>query len=191
MANIPDAKKRRILRAARRLLIRRGFSEIILDDVARSAGVAKGTLFLHYENKEELVSAVFADMVDQLGSILDQLRNSGRKGRPLLKETIRTILVHFDKNHDFVSRFCVGRRTQKELIGKLSENMKRLAAVLRLCGGDGVLDCSDMELAAGALFGLCRSTIFHRILTGRNPPLAGRVREVEKIFLYGAAGKKR
>ena len=47
----PDSTKRRILEAARRLLVERGAEGVVLDDVAKRAGVAKGTLFLHYKNK--------------------------------------------------------------------------------------------------------------------------------------------
>ncbi|MDE1977667.1 MAG: TetR/AcrR family transcriptional regulator, partial [Elusimicrobia bacterium] len=88
-----EAKKRRILSSACRLLVKHGFQDISLDEVARSAGVAKGTLFLHYKNKSDLFSAVFADMVDRLGDELEKIVASGCRGRALLDETVRVILT--------------------------------------------------------------------------------------------------
>ena len=50
----------RILDAAREIFFRDGFMEANLDDVARGAGVAKGTLYRYFENKAELYVAVLA-----------------------------------------------------------------------------------------------------------------------------------
>jgi len=57
MAQVIEDKKVLILDAARRLLIGRGFQDLALDDIAREAGVAKGTLFLYYKSKDELFTA--------------------------------------------------------------------------------------------------------------------------------------
>lgn len=48
----------RILDAAAALVERYGYSKTTLDDVAREAGVAKGTLYLHWNTREELFGAV-------------------------------------------------------------------------------------------------------------------------------------
>ena len=52
--------KQKILETARRLLVERGYHEIVMDDIAQGAGVAKGTLFLHYRTKEDLFFHAFA-----------------------------------------------------------------------------------------------------------------------------------
>ena len=102
-------KKRLILESARQLLIRRGFQNIVLDDVAREAGVAKGTLFLYYRNKEDLFNAAFSDLVDQLGCALDEVSNSGQRGEDLLHAMVQKILAHLERNKDFFSHFGAGR----------------------------------------------------------------------------------
>ena len=54
-----DAKQRnkreRILRAATDLFQRLGYRKTSIDDVAKQAAVAKGTVYLYYRNKAELV----------------------------------------------------------------------------------------------------------------------------------------
>src|SRR5688572_24738861 len=105
----PDSKKRAILAAARRLLVKRGFQDLVLDDVAKEAGVAKGTLFLHYKDKEGLFEAAFADLVEGLGLELEALPRTGVEGKDLLLATARVILAHFDHSRDFLSQFATGR----------------------------------------------------------------------------------
>ncbi|RIK89923.1 MAG: TetR family transcriptional regulator, partial [Burkholderiales bacterium] len=53
-----DARPGELLDAALDLFVDRGFAATRLEDVARRAGVSKGTLYLYYANKEELLKAV-------------------------------------------------------------------------------------------------------------------------------------
>ena len=48
-------KRERILRVATGLFVRLGYRKTSIDEVARQAGVAKGTVYLYYRNKAELV----------------------------------------------------------------------------------------------------------------------------------------
>lgn len=50
-------REERILEAAATLLVRWGFRKTTIDDVAREAGVAKGTIYLHWRDKNELFRA--------------------------------------------------------------------------------------------------------------------------------------
>src|SRR5258705_3036664 len=50
-------REERILDAAATLLVRWGFRKTTIDDVAREAGVAKGTIYLHWRDKNELFRA--------------------------------------------------------------------------------------------------------------------------------------
>src|SRR5579883_108955 len=79
----PIGKKRAIMDAARRLLVSHGYQDVTMDDVAHQAGVGKGTLFLYYKNKEQLLSAALADLSDQLRESLDGLAGSGKTGKAL------------------------------------------------------------------------------------------------------------
>jgi AcrR family transcriptional regulator len=58
-----DARPQELLAAALDLFVERGFASTRLEDVARRAGVSKGTLYLYYENKEELFKAVVRNSV--------------------------------------------------------------------------------------------------------------------------------
>lgn len=68
-----------ILRAAERLCTRRHLHEITLDEVARAAGVGKGTIYLYFADKDDLFFQVATSGFDAL---CDVVRRGGPPGRP-------------------------------------------------------------------------------------------------------------
>jgi AcrR family transcriptional regulator len=63
-----ERNRQRIIAAAHEVFRERGLTAT-LDDVARHAGVGVGTVYRRFANKEELVDALFADMVDTADAI--------------------------------------------------------------------------------------------------------------------------
>jgi AcrR family transcriptional regulator len=65
-----DERRRIILKAALEIFARHGFAAARLDDVAAQAGVAKGTLYLYFPNKqalfEELIRSYVSPLFDKL-----------------------------------------------------------------------------------------------------------------------------
>lgn len=53
-----EATKRELVEVARRLFTARGYSHTSIDDVVEEAGVTKGALYHHFDNKLELFAAV-------------------------------------------------------------------------------------------------------------------------------------
>ena len=53
-----EARPSEILAAALAVFVERGFAATRLEDVATRAGISKGTMYLYFENKEELFKAV-------------------------------------------------------------------------------------------------------------------------------------
>src|SRR6478672_1579101 len=71
----PEADRRqeraeRILDAAAALIMRWGYNKTTIDDIARQAGVAKGTIYLHWKTREDLFAALLkrekAELADDL-----------------------------------------------------------------------------------------------------------------------------
>lgn len=58
-----DARPQELLAAAIDLFVEHGFAATRLEDVARRAGVSKGTLYLYFTNKEELFKAVVRESI--------------------------------------------------------------------------------------------------------------------------------
>lgn len=58
-----EARPQELLAAALDLFVERGFASTRLEDVAKRAGVSKGTLYLYFTNKEELFKAVVRNSI--------------------------------------------------------------------------------------------------------------------------------
>lgn len=58
-----DARPQELLAAALDLFVERGFAATRLEDVAKRAGVSKGTLYLYFNNKEDLFKAVVRESI--------------------------------------------------------------------------------------------------------------------------------
>lgn len=187
----PGAKKRHILEAARRLLVEHDFQDIVLDDVAKKAGVAKGTLFLHFKNKEELFSAAFADLSDSLGQELEALSKTGLKGKEMVAAAAKVVLNHFDRNRDFMGLGsgrmpACGARSRGKLKEKFLRNQALLLSILVLASSDEGRSIRDRDFAAAAFIGLCRSAAIGRTLRGAEGPFERESERVVSFFLEGS-----
>lgn len=66
----PTDRADRILDAAAELMVRLGYRKVTIDDIARRAGIGKGTVYLHWRTKEQLFEALI--MRESIG-VLDGL----------------------------------------------------------------------------------------------------------------------
>ncbi len=181
-----------ILKAATRVLAAGGFDALTLDQVAKETGVAKGTLFLYYRNKEELVLAVFSAMAESLGKTLASVTSSGLQPEERLRKIVLTLLEHFDKKRDitgYSGGLPLAGPNKEKLRAGFAANMAAIAAALKLCAEGGLLDLDDPLFSASALFGLCRGSNSYARSAGRSLPLNERARRITGIFLNGTRKK--
>jgi AcrR family transcriptional regulator len=58
-----DARPKELIQAALDVFVEKGYAATRLDEVAKRAGVSKGTVYLYFANKEELFKAVVRDSI--------------------------------------------------------------------------------------------------------------------------------
>jgi len=67
--DVSDERKSQILNAAEGVFTKKGFSDARMDDIAEETGLSKGTLYLYFKSKEDLVIAIldriFGDVINQ------------------------------------------------------------------------------------------------------------------------------
>lgn len=87
-----DARPQELLAAALGQFVERGYAATRLEDVARRAGVSKGTLYLYFANKEELFKAVVREhIVHAIGAAEETVAGfDGHSG-----ELLRAILMRW------------------------------------------------------------------------------------------------
>ena len=77
------AKRRQIMDGARAVFLSDGFDGASMNDIARAAGVSKGTLYAYFDSKEQLFEALIREDRSQQAERLCSLsRRSQRSARP-------------------------------------------------------------------------------------------------------------
>jgi TetR/AcrR family fatty acid metabolism transcriptional regulator len=83
-------KRERILKAAIKVFARDGFFNAKVEEIARMAGVATGTTYLYFDNKDDLLISIFEE---EMVPIIDEMRNEiAQVSHP--EEKIRTFIDH-------------------------------------------------------------------------------------------------
>lgn len=88
-------RAQRILDSAADLVKRWGYGKTTIDDIARQAGVAKGTIYLHWKTREDLFKALMVREERTLADDIQQRIASDPQGAALhsvIKHTVLAIL---------------------------------------------------------------------------------------------------
>jgi AcrR family transcriptional regulator len=84
-----DARPHELLEAALTLFVEKGFAATRADEVARRAGVSKGTLYLYYPSKEELLKAAIAHFLSaRIAATAEEVRRIDGPMAPVLREML-------------------------------------------------------------------------------------------------------
>ena len=190
-----EVRRRGILDAARAVLIRAEYQDLNLDEVARRAGVAKGTLYLYFKDKDDLLAGVFNDM-------LEGAETRFKEAAPAAEGTLESLrwlsadgLDFMDETHYFLAAFSPGFAL---LHGSRAEGYKRLidrnldlvARQLKACMRTGLLrPCKPRD--AALFFGsLMQMFLNRKFMRGSKTPLRGQAVELVELFLSGLGARK-
>ena len=95
-----EARPAELLAAALDLFVEKGYAGTRLDDVAARAGVSKGTLYLYFQNKEQLFKAVVREnVVTPLAEAAQAVRDFDGPAADLLRDLITTWWKDFGATH--------------------------------------------------------------------------------------------
>jgi AcrR family transcriptional regulator len=118
----------KILQAALQLFAKRGYEATTTKDLAKSAGVAEGTLFRHFSNKKAiLIEVATAGWVDILTDLLTELSEMGNY--KAVSQVMRRRMLNMQKNGDLM-RVCfieaqyhpeLRESIQAEVISKMTD----------------------------------------------------------------------
>ena len=142
-----------LLQAALEVFVERGFASARLDDVAGRAGVSKGTLYLYFDNKEELFKAVvrhsILPLIDDFRTAMDASQASSGE---LLGQYLQTWWTSYGSTHlSGVAKLCmaesgnfpeVARFWRDEVIGA---NNALVAGILKRGIASGEFRPVDIE----------------------------------------------
>ncbi|HLK12660.1 MAG TPA: TetR/AcrR family transcriptional regulator [Candidatus Binatia bacterium] len=179
-----------ILRAAEEAFARRDYHEVQMDDVARAAGVAKGTLYRYFRSKRDLHRAVVLDGVERLRREIEHAVGGPVPPARAIERVVRCTLGFVrDRRRIFAlvphdaPRPDEGVRRRARLVGVVQGVVERAIAA-------GQVRRVDARIATEILFGMMRAVAHYG---PRDDHLEDRVAAVVGVFMGGAgtaAGKR-
>jgi AcrR family transcriptional regulator len=87
-----QARPGEILEAALSVFSEKGYAAARMEDIAAKAGVTKGTIYLYFQNKEDVFKSLAREIVgNRLASAIQQARNYSGPARDLLVQLLQTI----------------------------------------------------------------------------------------------------
>ena len=79
-----EEKRRNIALSSRELLLEHGIGELTISQIARTAGVGKGTIYEYFENKEDIVFEIIRTFISEHEKRLDEISRSDLSAREKL-----------------------------------------------------------------------------------------------------------
>jgi AcrR family transcriptional regulator len=180
-----SSKRRQILDGARKLFLDLGFDAASMGEIARAAGVSKGTLYVYFADKNRLFEAIVEEEsleqgkvafnFDPARDVTTTLMEFGQVYiqwlcRPGGGSATRTVMAIAERMPE------VGRRFYENAVAL---RMRRLAAYLDAHVATGDLAIEDCELAAAQFMQMCQATLFQPFIFQAAPaPSAQRIAHV-------------
>ncbi len=164
------AKRRQIMDGARTVFFSAGFDGASMNDVARSAGVSKGTLYAYFDSKEELFKEIIRAEKAQTAERLCVFKREGDVREMLTDFGVRLMNRLTEPGAISLARVVIAATEKFPSVGRaLYEagplyGAVRLAEELRRLEETGVLKMPDPERAAWQFGDLCQSYVYKRLL---------------------------
>jgi AcrR family transcriptional regulator len=146
----------RLLGSARRLFSTRGLTRVTTHDIARGAGVASGTFYLHFPDKETLFREIVDSAVEELCRRVESATEGIADAEVAARSHAETLIGFAEENRDLV-RIVFGRdHSTADVESDVMDHLAATAArMLQRRIDQGVLRSSiDPTVAAQALTGM-------------------------------------
>ena len=191
-----DEVTRALLDAAEAVIAERGLADAAIAEIARRAGVAVGTVYNHFADRDGLVRALFADrrgrIVPALRAAADvrpdagpEARGSGFEGD--LRAFVTAVLTTLDEHATFVRiAFEAGNARGRDASGKSPTVIGELRAAAEkvLARGGRALATRHARLHAPLLIAALRAVVVEELATGGT--FAPHADAIVDLFLDGA-----
>jgi AcrR family transcriptional regulator len=196
---VKDFRTGEIVRAARRVIAESGFDDASMERIAHEAGIAKGTIYLYFRNKEELLAHVAEHGYSEL---IERARGATLRARgitPKLVGLLRAALDHTAENREIFrvlqERTQFGLQRASPLARKLEENREGLvrfvAGIIEAGAQKGELRRCDSRRAARFLIESLRGAIIDRAEGSSQNGVEGDAEAIVDFFLHGVGATER
>ena len=183
-------KRERIIAAAAKLFGDKGYHDTTTAEIAESAGVAAGTIYIYFSSKEELLVAVFEEF---LGRHIERLREGVNREKTPQEKLMRLLnlgLELMQNNPDSARIFLSQLRQSTKMITTVVKRSSRVYKdIIEEILTEGVRSglCRDVNVPAAAsmLFGAYQSTVLDWVAHECSYTLTDLTDELSEFVLHG------
>lgn len=158
-------RKEEIIQVAAALFSNKSYHDVTMDQIAAEVGVAKGTIYLYFDSKENLYLEILEDTYEEIESILEKEIAKSDPAPQKLKKILRLIFKFYLQNMDVLR---ILSRDETHLIREHYEftehwrlrRIKLYQKILEKGIKEGSFRTANTELTALIIFGLVRSVMF-------------------------------
>ncbi|MCA1633814.1 MAG: TetR/AcrR family transcriptional regulator [Acidobacteria bacterium] len=183
-----------ILDATDRLLARYGYKKMTMEDLAQEVGIGKGTIYLHFPSKEEVVLSHVDRIVERLKVELSVIAGREQSPATRLREMLLTrVLYRFDSvQHyteslsDLLAALRPGLLTRRRR--HFEEEAQILADVLREGKREGLFELRDAASTARTLLTATNALLPYSLSArelGKREDVAAEAARVVALLLHG------
>jgi AcrR family transcriptional regulator len=190
---VSDFRRRQILEAARRMFARHGLEGATVDHIARAAHVAKGTIYLYFRSKDEILKHAVHEDLDALG----RETIPGVAGAGPIEDRLRAfladMLAFFDAQRGFID-LCqmevgadVRRRIRHEFGEVYTAQTRAWQAALADAVRAGAIRAVDPKHTALAIVSFAHGLAIQRLRGWTDATLDADVAQASAILWKGLA----
>lgn len=158
-------RKEEIIRVAANLFSQKSYHDVTMDQIAEKVGVAKGTIYLYFESKENLYLEILEETYEEIESILEKEIAKKDPAPQKLKKMLMLIFKFYLENLDVLR---ILSRDETHLIREHYEftehwrvkGVEFYQKILEKGINEGSFRPVNTELTALIIFGLVRSVMF-------------------------------
>ena len=186
-----SSKYHRILEAAVKVFARQGFRQCTVAQIAKEAGVADGTIYLYFKNKDDILVHFFRFKAKQ---VFDRFREEVARGADSLEKLRNLIRVHlgeFQRDPDMAVVYQIethqSRRLAEEQIREMGKMYRDIISDIVEEGQQEGLIRRDLYLSLVKRFilGAVEETIGTWLHSGRSYDLVSMADPLVDLFIKG------
>jgi TetR/AcrR family fatty acid metabolism transcriptional regulator len=191
-----NEKRRRILDGALKAFAKKGFYNTKVAEIASEAGVADGTIYLYFKNKDDLLISLFEDrmewVIDRLTQELEGIEGGFDKK---LKAFIRLHFMLVVENRDLAEFITVELRQSAKFVKeysnpKFGDYLKILQGLFEQAQQVGELrEELDARIVSRAIFGALDEVLLQMSLSAKLEvaEIERRAAMLSQMFIHGLA----
>lgn len=185
-----------IIDAAVIVIAENGYHQAQVSKIAKQAGVADGTIYLYFKNKEDILVSLFQE---KMGVFIEKIEEEIKSKSSAADKLYSLIEKHFtllsEDHHLAIVTQLELRQSNKDLRLRINEVLKGYLNVVDRIISEGKENGEfreelDLRLARQMIFGTIDETVTTWVMNDQKYKLTDQTKKVHDLFVYGLSIQK-